>query len=245
MGFEIPYTLDQMTEASVAVCKANGFEECYLRPIAFIADGPLGVDPGATPPISLAFLNWIWGAYLGEKGIQEGARLKISSYVRPHPNSIMTRGKISGQYVTGVMAKREAKSLGFDEALFLDTDGYMSEGSGENLFMVKGEKVLTTSLSTILSGITRDTVIRYFESKGTRIVETRFTRDDLYAADEVFLTGTAAEITPVGQIDGRKVGRGEHAGRPGPITRKLKDDYAATVRGELPSYGREWLTPIR
>jgi branched-chain amino acid aminotransferase len=245
MGFEMPYSVDQVTQAVLEVTKANGFEECYIRPLAFIGDGPLGVFPGATPPISLAILNWEWGSYLGDRGITEGAKLKTSTFIRPHPNSIMTRGKISGQYVTGVIAKTEARAQGFDEALFLDPEGYLSEGSGENLFMIRDGVVHTTALSSILNGITRNTVLQYFRNQGIPMMEDRFTRDDLWCADEVFLTGTAAEITPVSSIDSRKIGRGAAAGKPGPITLKLQRDYQAIVRGDLPAYGREWLTPIK
>jgi branched-chain amino acid aminotransferase len=245
MGFEMPYTVDQTLQAVIEITKANGFEECYIRPLAFIGDGPLGVFPGTTPPISLAILNWEWGSYLGDRGITEGAKLKTSTFIRPHPNSIMTRGKISGQYVTGVIAKTEARAQGFDEALFLDPEGYLSEGSGENLFMIRDGVVHTTALSSILNGITRNTVIQYFRHQGIPMQEDRFTRDDLWCADEVFLTGTAAEITPVSSIDSRKIGRGAQAGKPGPITLKLQRDYQAIVRGDLPAYGRTWLTPIQ
>jgi branched-chain amino acid aminotransferase len=241
MGFEFPYSVDQMVEASIAVCKANGFEECYLRPIAFIGDGPLGVHPGANPTLDLAILTWEWGSYLGDKGLNEGTKLVVSSYIRPHVNSSLTKGKISGQYLTGVVAKREAIAAGFDEALMLDPDGFLTEGTGENLFMVKNGVVKTTPLTSILNGITRQTVLEYFEKKGQKLVETRFTRDELYTADEAFLTGTAAEITPIKSVDNRLIGDG----KPGPLSAKLKQDYAALVRGELPEYGKDWLTPIR
>lgn len=245
LDLEIPYSREDLKAACLETCRANGFEECYLRPILFIADGPLGVFPGPKPPVDVAVLVWEWGSYLGDKGVHEGARLKVSSFVRPHVNSTMTKGKITGQYVNPVMAKREAVSMGFDEALLLDAEGFLTEGSGMNLFMVREGRVKTTPLTSILNGITRQTVIEYFRENGTPIEEQRFTRDELWCADEVFLTGTAAEITPVREIDGRIIGRGEAAGRPGPTTSRLQRDYHALVRGELaPAYARSWLTPI-
>jgi branched-chain amino acid aminotransferase len=246
LDVKIPYTLDQLVQATLETCKANGFDECYIRPIVYTADGPLGVNPGTNPPIDVAILNWEWGSYLGDQGANEGARLKVSSFIRPHVNSAMNRGKITGQYVNGVMAKREALALGFDEALLLDADGFLTEGSGENLFMIKDGVIRTTPLTAILNGITRNTVLQYFKAQGTPVIESRFTRDDLWCADEVFLTGTAAEITPVKEIDLRPIGRGSNAGKPGPLTTKLKKDYQALVRGELaPEYARNWLTAIK
>jgi branched-chain amino acid aminotransferase len=246
MGFEIPFTVDEMCQAAIEACKANNFEECYVRPIAFIGDGPLGVYPGKNPKVELAILTWEWGSYLGDKGINEGARLKTSTYVRPHVNSAMTKGKITGAYVTGVVSKSEAISQGYDEALMLDTEGYMTEGTGENLFIVRNNIVKTTQLTSILNGVTRSTVMGMLRTAGYRLIETRFTRDELYCADEVFLTGTAAEITPVSSVDDRKIGRGEAAGKPGPITRKIQQAYADLVRGSLDAeYPKEWLTPIR
>ncbi len=243
LDIRIPYSLDDLTQACLETCKANGFEECYIRPIAFIADGPLGVNPGKEPPVDMAILNWEWGHYLGE-GVHEGTRLKISSFIRPHVNSAMTKGKITGQYVNSVMAKREAIAAGFDEALLLDAEGFLTEGSGENLFMVKDEVIKTTPLTSVLNGITRKTVMEYFARKNTPVVETRFTRDELWCADEIFLTGTAAEITPVKEIDYRLIGKGSHAGKPGPVTAELKRTFQAIVRGEITHYPQSWLTPI-
>lgn len=246
LGLKVPFDTDQLVHATLETCKANGFEECYIRPIVFIGDGPTGVYPGPTPPVDVAILNWEWGKYLGDKGASEGARLQISSYIRPHVNSIMTKGKITGQYVTGVLAKTEAKALGFDEALLLDTEGFLTEGSGENLFMIKGGVIKTTPLTSILNGITRATVIEHLKHKGYAVVEQRFTRDELICADEVFLTGTAAEITPVAEIDRKPIGRGTGAGRPGRISLQLQKEYDQIVRGESsPEYARGWLTAIR
>jgi branched-chain amino acid aminotransferase len=245
LDLKIPYTVQELLKASVQTCKANGFEECYIRPIVYIADGPLGVNPGPNPPVDVAILNWEWGSYLGDKGINEGARLKVSSFVRPHVNSGMTKGKITGQYVNGVLAKREAIAQGYDEALMLDPEGYLTEGTGENLFIIREGRIKTTPLTSILNGITRQTVITYLRHQGYIVEESRFTRDELWCADEIFLTGTAAEITPIREVDNRPIGRAGAAGKPGPISLKLQKDYQAIVRGELTlDYGRGWLTPI-
>ena len=245
LNIVLPFSVDELVAAAVATCKANHFDECYIRPIVFTADGPLGVNPGNNPPVDVAILNWEWGSYLGDKGINEGTRLKISSFVRPHVNSAMTKGKITGQYVNGVIAKREAIAAGYDEALMLDPEGYLTEGTGENLFMIKNGVIKTTSLTSILNGITRTTIIEYLRHLGHSVTEARFTRDELWCADEIFLTGTAAEITPVKEIDGRLIGLGPDAGKPGPLSAKLQKDYQAIVRGELAlEFGKKWLTPI-
>lgn len=244
LGLTLPYSLEDLNQAAIATCKANGFEECYIRPIIFTADGPLGVNPGNNPPIDVAILNWEWGSYLGEQGINQGCKLKVSSFIRPHVNSAMTKGKITGQYVNGVLAKREAIAAGYDEALLLDPEGYLTEGSGENLFMVKEGVIKTTPLTSILGGITRKTVMEHLIQQGYKVVEQRFTRDELWCADEAFLTGTAAEITPVREIDNRLLGKGDTAGKPGPVSSRLQKEYAAIVRGDLPAYGKKWLTPI-
>jgi len=240
LDLKIPYTIDELEGAVLATCKANGFDECYIRPLVFIADGPLGVFPGQNPPVDFAILTWEWGKYLGE-ATREGARLKVSSFIRPHVNSSMTKGKITGQYVNSVIAKREARSLGFDEALLLDDAGFITEGSGENIFMVKDGVVKTTALTSVLNGITRQTILEYLRGKGHTVVETRFSRDELWCADEVFLTGTAAEITPVKEIDHCKIG----LGKPGPLTRQVQEDFNSIIRGERPEYAKNWLTPIR
>lgn len=245
MGFEINHSVEELCQGAVDTCKANGFEECYIRPIAYLGDGPLGVYPGEKPLIDVAILNWEWGKYLGDKGANEGTRLVTSSWARPHVNSALARGKMTGQYLMGVVAKREAIRMGYDEALMLDTDGYLAEGTGENLFVIRNGIIKTTPLTSILSGLTRATVMEYFKHQGKTVQEQRFTRDELYCADEVFLTGTAAEITPVRELDNRLIGNGVNKGKPGPLTSKLKNDFANIVRGDLPEYGREWLTAIK
>jgi branched-chain amino acid aminotransferase len=244
LGLKLNYNNAQLVQAVIDACKANKFEECYVRPILFIGDGPLGVNPGAEPPVDIAVLCWEWGSYLGDQGL--GAKMKISSFVRPHVNSSMTKGKISGQYVNSVLAKREAIAGGFDEAILLDAEGYVTEGSGENLFIVKNGIIKTTPLNSILNGITRQTVMTYLKAEGHDVIESRFTRDELWCADEAFLSGTAAEITPIREIDLRLIGKGAAAGKPGPITQKVQKDYAALVRGQkTPEYARGWLTAIQ
>jgi len=245
LGLHIPYSMDDLVKASLDTCKSNKFEECYVRPIIFIGDGPTGVYPGPTPPVDVAILNWEWGKYLGDKGAAEGARMMVSTYIRPHPNSVMTKGKITGQYVTGVLAKSEAKRLGYEEALMLDPEGFLTEGTGENLFIIKDKVIKTTPLTSILAGITRASIIEYLKHKGYTVQEQRFTRDELWCADEIFLTGTAAEITPVVEVDNRPIGRGPGAGKVGSISSQLQREYDALVRGEnVPDFARKWFTPI-
>lgn len=247
LGLKIPFTQVQIADACREACRANQFEECYIRPILYIGDGPLGVNPGAEPPVDVAILTWEWGKYLGE-GALMGTRLKISSFIRPHVNATMTKGKLTGNYINSVLAKREVTSLGFDEALLLDAEGYLTEGSGENLFAIKRGVIKTTPMNSILAGITRRTVIEYFAARGVQVVESRMTRDELWCADEVFLCGTAAEITPVREVDSKPIGPESRSGSPGPITLELVEDFAKIVRGEtgarLPNQSRNWLTQI-
>lgn len=240
LGLQIEYSVNELCQIAVELCRKNKFEECYLRPISFVGEGPLGLTLPKDPPIDTAILSWEWGSYLGDEGIKNGVRLRTSSFNRPHVNSIMTKGKITGQYVTSVLAKREAILSGYDEGLFLDTDGYLAEGTGENLFIVKEGKIKTTPLTSVLNGITRNTSIELLQHHGHTVQEVRFSRDELWCADEVFLTGTAAEVTPVREVDNRQIGKG----KPGPITLKLQKDYSDSVRGTGPDFTQEWLTQI-
>ena len=239
MHFPISFTLDELCQACIDVTGANQFNEAYIRPIAYVKEGPLGVYPGDDIPVDVAVVNWEWGTYLGD-AFQKGAKVKTSSFNRPQVNSIMTKGKICGQYVTGVLAKIEAIRDGYSEAILLDTEGYVSEGSGENIFMIKNGKVKTTPLTSILGGITRATIIEHLRQQKIEVVEQRFSRDELWSADEVFMTGTAAEVTPVCEIDRRSIGNGQ----PGPMTRKIQSEYMGFVHGDLPPYGKDWLTAI-
>lgn len=237
---KIPYTEDELMQACIDVLASqeklfpNG---AYLRPVAFMGDGAMGL--GAQNETRVAITAWEWGTYLGDKGVKEGIRAKVSSFTRMHVNVNMVRGKISGQYVNSILAKREAVMGGYDEAILLDISGFVAEASGENIFCVGRHGVVRTpSLSSpILRGITRDTVIRLLRDAGHPVEEVSFTRDALYIAGEVFFTGTAAEITPVREVDNRQVGEG----KPGAITQMVQQTYARVVRGGEPAY-LHWLT---
>ena len=232
---KIPFAKEEIRKAVFDVLTVNKFSEVYIRPIVFIGDGVMGVHPKDNP-IRVAIAAYPWGAYLGDEGISKGIRAKISSYTRMHVNSFMTKAKICGNYVNSVLAKLEVTSLGFDEALMLDAEGYVSEGSGENIFIVRNGVLKTPPLTSVLEGITRDSAIEIAEEEGIKIVEQRFTRDELYIADEVFLTGTAAEITPIREIDGRTIG----SGKPGELTKRLQSRFFEVVRGKDAKF-LEWL----
>jgi len=232
---KIPYSKKEIAEACKETLRINRLKEGYLRPIVFIGEGVMGVYPGDNP-IRVAIITWPWGAYLGEGALEKGIRVKVSSYTRHHVNVMMTKAKICGNYVNSVLAKREVTSMGYDEALMLDTEGYVSEGSGENIFMVKNGVIKTTPLTSVLSGITRDSVIQIAKANRITLVEERFTRDELYTAHEAFFTGTAAELTPVREVDDRKIGEG----KPGPITKELQSAFFDIVKGKNSEY-REWL----
>jgi branched-chain amino acid aminotransferase len=233
---KLPYTPEQVQEACKETIRANKLQACYIRPIVFIGDGVMGVHPGSNP-IRLAIAVWSWGAYLGEEGLSLGIRCKISSFTRPFVNSAMTKSKSTGGYINSILAKMEVKSLEYDEAILLDTEGYVAEGSGENVYLVKNGKIKTPPLTAILPGITRDSLMRLAPDAGIPLEEQRFTRDELYIADEAFFTGTAAEITPIREVDDRAIG----AGKMGPVTKKLQGIFFDVVYGRNPRY-KEWLT---
>jgi len=235
---EIPFSKEEIEEACKEIVRVNELEEAYIRPLVFIGEGVMGVHPHDNP-IRVAIIAWKWGAYLGEEALKNGSRAKTSSYIRHHPNAMMTKAKICGNYVNSVLAKREVTRLGYDEAILLDPEGYVAEASGENIFIVKDGIIKTIPPTTILPGITRNTVIRLAKDRGYTVIEERFTRDELYIADEVFLTGTAAEVTPVREIDDRPIGNG----KPGKITQELQELYFKTVKGELPKYSH-WITYV-
>ena len=232
---KIPYSKREISEACKETLRVNQLKEGYIRPIVFIGEGVMGVYPGDNP-IQVAIITWSWGAYLGEGALEKGIRIKVSSYTRHHVNVMMTKAKICGNYVNSVLAKREVMKMGYDEALMLDTEGYVSEASGENIFMVKNEVLKTTPLTSILPGITRDAVIQIARAKKIPLLEERFTRDELYTAQEAFFTGTAAELTPIREVDDRIVGDG----KPGPITKELQAAFFDIVKGKNPAY-KEWL----
>ncbi|MCS6897253.1 MAG: branched-chain amino acid transaminase [Nitrospira sp.] len=234
----IPYDKKRIADAIVETVRVNRLESCYIRPLVYIGYGAMGVHPGDNP-IRVAIAAWKWGAYLGEEALANGIRACVSSFTRHHVNVAMTKGKIAGYYVNSIMAKREAKAAGYDEAILLDTDGYVSEGTGENVFLFRTGKFKTTPLTSILEGITRNSVIELAKERKLVVEEERFTRDEMYIADEVFVTGTAAELTPVCEIDRRAIGNG----RPGPITQMLQKAFFSIVRGEDPAHS-SWLTPV-
>jgi branched-chain amino acid aminotransferase len=238
LAMDMPFTEKEIIEACIETVRVNGFDECYLRPIAYCAEGEMGLS--AINPTKIAIATWKWGAYLGNDAVKKGIRAKISSFSRHHVNIGMVQGKIIGQYVTSVLAKREAMTCGYEEAIMLDTHGYVAEGAGENIFAVRDGVVLTPPItSPILPGVTRDTVIVLATELNMDIREQKFTRDFLYICDEVFLTGTAAEITPVCEVDNRKVG----IGKPGPITKQMQRFYFDIVRGRSDEH-RDWLSII-
>jgi branched-chain amino acid aminotransferase len=234
----IPYEKKQVAEAIVETVRVNKLDACYIRPLVYIGYGAMGVYPGDNP-IKLAIAAWKWGAYLGDDALANGMRARVSSFTRHHVNVSMTRGKISGYYVNSILAKREAKADGYDEAILLDPEGYVSEGTGENIFIVRKGRIKTTPLTSILEGITRNSVIELAREQGIPVTEERFTRDEMYISDEVFVTGTAAELTPVREIDNRRIG----TGKPGPITLALQKRFFAIVRGEDATH-ESWLTRV-
>ncbi|MEE9524046.1 MAG: branched-chain amino acid transaminase [Thermodesulfovibrionales bacterium] len=235
---KIPFTEEEIAKAIIETIKVNKLKECYIRPLVYIGNGGMGLYVKDNP-IKVAIAVWPWGSYLGDDGITNGIRVKTSSFVRGHVNSNMARAKVCGYYVTSQLAKREAISCGFHEALFLDTEGYVSEGSGENVFIARNGALKTTPLTSILEGITRDSVIRIASDEGIDIIESRFTRDEVYICDEAFFSGTAAEITPIVDLDSRTIG----TGKPGNITKRIQDIFFDTVKGKNKKYS-DWLTYI-
>lgn len=235
----LPWTEQEVVDACLTTIRDNGLDECYVRPLAFVGAGAMGLY-GRDNPIHLTVAAWRWGAYLGDEGIERGIRAKVSSFTRPGVNITMTKAKVAGNYVNSIMAKREVVAAGYDEAIMLDPQGYVSEASGENIFLVRHGQVVTPSLgASILGGITRDCIVTLCGELGIPLVERPITRDELYMADEVFLTGTAAEVTPVREVDDRSVGDGAR----GPITTKLQAGYFDAVRGRSAAH-RDWLTIV-
>ena len=235
---EIPYEKEQLMAAQREVVRANKLESCYLRPIAFYGSEKMGVSPkGANVHVAIA--GWPWGAYLGAEALEKGIRVKTSSFARHHINVTLARAKLSGTYANSILANQEATMDGYDEALLLDVDGFVAEGSGENLFVVKNGKLYEPELTSALIGITRDSVITLANDIGIEVRAKRMTRDDVYIADEAFFTGTAAEVTPIRELDNRPIGNGEC----GPITKKLQSLFFDVVNGRNPKY-KSWLTPV-
>ncbi len=234
----MPYTREQVMEACCEVVRANNLESCYIRPIAFYGSEKMGVSPkGAKTHVAIA--AWPWGAYLGEEGLEKGIRVKTSSFARHHVNVTMARAKFAATYANSILANMEATQDGYDEALLLDVDGFVAEGAGENVFIVKDGCIYEPEIASALVGITRSTIISLAREMGLEVRSKRLTRDDLYIADECFFTGTAAEVTPVRELDNRIIGEGKR----GPITEELQKRYFDVVYGRNDKY-EHWLTRV-
>lgn len=234
LHMELPYDVEELREAALELIGANGLPECYLRPLAFYGYGELGVPPGQNP-VDVVIMSWPWGAYLGEEGLTKGIRVKVSSWERIGPNVIPHAAKATGVYLNSMLAVTEANRAGYDEAILLTHEGYVADGSGENIFVVVDGAIRTPALSgSILPGITRDTVIQIAADLGYPLEERNLIRSDLYLADEVFMTGTAAEVTPIREIDDHTIGD------PGPVTLEIQQAYLDTVRGRSERWAH-WL----
>jgi branched-chain amino acid aminotransferase len=234
----MPWDKETLIEAQKEVVRANKLESCYLRPLAFYGSEKMGVSPkGAQTHVAIA--AWPWGAYLGEEGMEKGIRVKTSSYARHHVNVSMCRAKYSGTYANSILANMEATEHGYDEALLLDVDGFVAEGAGENLFVVKDGQIYEPEIASALVGITRATVHTLARELGYTVVSKRLTRDDIYIADEAFFTGTAAEVTPIRELDSRQIGEG----RRGPITTQIQSLFFDVVNGRAPAHA-DWLTAV-
>ena len=239
LRMKIPFTQDEVNAAQQEVVRANGLKSCYLRPLTWIGDRKLGVSPKGND-IHLMIAAWAWGAYLGEEGMARGIRVKTSSYTRHHVNITMTQAKAVSNYTNSILANTEALDDGYDEALLLDANGFVSEGSGENVFIIKGGVVCTPDLSAgALNGITRNTVFHICKDLGLEVVQKRITRDEMYIADEAFFTGTAAEVTPIRELDRIEIGSGSR----GPVTEKIQSAFFDIVNGRNPQYAH-WLTKV-
>jgi branched-chain amino acid aminotransferase len=234
----MPYDKATLMEAHKEVVRSNRLDSCYLRPIAFYGSEKMGVSPrGAATHVSIA--AWPWGAYLGEEGMEKGIRVKTSSFTRHHVNVSMCRAKYSGTYANSILANMEATDDGYDEALLLDVDGFVAEGAGENLFVIKDGQIYEPEIASALVGITRATVHTLAKELGYSVISKRLTRDDIYIADEAFFTGTAAEVTPIRELDNRTIGSGSR----GPITTRIQSLFFDVVNGKVPAHA-DWLSYI-
>jgi branched-chain amino acid aminotransferase len=238
LGLELPFQRERLRDVCIEAVRRNRLGDGYIRPLVFLGDEKLGMDTTGLS-VRVAVLAWAWGRYLGPDALERGVRAKISSWSRHHPNVMPCRAKSVAAYTNSILAAREARSEGYDEAILLDTDGFVAEGPGENLFVVRRGEILEPEMTVALDGITRRTIHALAADLGLPLRACRLTRDDLYLADEAFFVGTAAEITPVTEIDRRRVGKGE----PGPMTRSLQERYFALVRGKDEARA-DWLTPV-
>ena len=234
----LPYSKERLMEAQLEVVRANKLESCYLRPIAFYGSEKMGISTRGTT-VHVAIAAWSWGAYLGEEGLQKGLRVKTSCFARHHVNVTMPRAKVATTYANSILANLEATQDGYDEALLLDTQGFVAEGAGENLFVIKDGMIYEPEIASALTGITRDSVIQIAREFGLEVRPRRLTRDDIYIADEAFFTGTAAEVTPIRELDNRVIGSGSR----GPITEKIQARFFDVVNGRAPEF-EHWLSFI-
>ncbi|WP_434777765.1 branched-chain amino acid transaminase [Neisseria sp. Ec49-e6-T10] len=235
----LPFDKEAINQAHIDVVQANNLSSCYFRPMAFYGSEKLGVAPPAND-VNVIVAAWSWGAYLGEDGMKKGIRVKTSSFTRHHVNITMCKAKANGNYMNSILANNEATSDGYDEAILLDSEGFVAEGSGENVFIVRHGKLYTPEPTCALEGITRDSVMTIAKDMGLEVIEKRITRDEFYCADEAFFTGTAAEVTPIRELDQRQIGQGSR----GPITEEIQQRYFDIVQGKNPQYD-SWLTYIK
>ncbi len=238
MGMKMPYSKEELNEAQKQVVRENDLHEAYLRPMAFLGSEGMGLRAD-TLQTHVIVAAWTWPSYMSPESLEKGLRIRTSSYTRHHVNIAMTKAKANGNYINSMLALREALDCGCDEALLLDPEGYVAEGSGENVFVVRDQVLYTPELTSCLDGITRKTVMQLAAEFGYKVVEKRITRDEVYVADEAFFTGTAAEVLPIRELDGREIGSGSR----GPITEQLQSQYFDLVRGRLPKHA-EWLAPV-
>lgn len=238
MNMPMPFSKEQLNEAQRAVVRENNLESAYLRPMVFYGSEAMGLR-ASTLKVHVIVAAWHWGAYMGDEALEQGIKVRTSSFTRHHVNISMTRAKANGNYINSMLALQEAISGGADEAMLLDTEGYVAEGSGENIFLVRNGVVYTPEVTSCLNGITRNTILTLAEELGIKVVEKRITRDEVYIADEAFFTGTAAEVTPIREVDGRQIG----AGRRGPVTERLQKAYFDLVAGKAAGHA-DWLTLV-
>lgn len=239
MGYKTTHSVEEWIQVTKTLIKKNEFSECYVRPIAYIDDSVLGLRLPKEPKVNCAIATWAWGKYLGDEGQKKGIRCQVSSFRRADVSSSLPFAKITGGYVTSVLARRESTLNGFDEAILLDPQGFVAEGSGENIFVVRNGEILTPRTGFILPGITRNSVMEIAKKLGFTVRETLISRNELYNADEIFFSGTAVEVTPIREIDHHKIGKE----CPGPIATKISDAFFKTVRGENPEF-KQWLTIV-
>ncbi len=238
LGMKMPYTKEEITEAQKAAVRENNLESAYMRPMAFYGAEAMGIS-AKTLSTHVIVAAWKWGAYMGQDALDNGIRVKTSSFSRHHVNITMCKAKANGNYMNSILAHQEAAQDGYQEALLLDVDGFVAEGSGENIFIVRNGKLYTPDLTSALEGITRDTIVQLATELGIPVIEKRITRDEVYGADEAFFTGTAAEVTPIRELDNRAIG----AGTAGPITKQLQTLYFDVVTGKSAKHAH-WLTLV-